>query len=193
MAPEQILGTGMKEPGVSLVQSRRRRSAVALSFAAVGALSFWLPDIAVHAHAGPNLDSRHAWAITLFAPAVFLLAYVVAQRFALKAKFKRLGPTMLLGVWVSGGLFMTISALVSGSDFIGGTGLWRLAIIPMSIVPIVTFILASYDGSLLALLAITLGGLLICGVRASCTLWSTKDTGNIAVRTPKAIEGPKAA
>jgi hypothetical protein len=33
-----------------------------------------------------------------------------------------LGPTMLLGVWVSGGLFMTISALVSGSDFIGGTG-----------------------------------------------------------------------
>jgi hypothetical protein len=29
-----------------------------------------------------------------------------------------------------------------------------------------TFILASYDGSLFALLAITLGGLLICGVRA---------------------------
>jgi hypothetical protein len=193
MAPEQVLGTRMKEPGVSLVQSRKRRSAVALSFAAVGALSFWLPDIAIHAHAGPNLDSRHAWAITVFASAVFLLAYVVARRFALKTKFKRLGPTLLLGVWVSGGLFMTISALVSGSDFIGGTGLWRLAIIPMSIVPIVTFILASYDGSLFALVAITLGGLLICGVRANCTLWSSKDTGNIAVRTPKEIEGPKAA
>ena len=137
MAPEQVLGTRMKGPGVSLVQSPKRRSAMALSFAAVGALSFWLPDIAIQAHAGPNLDSRHAWAITLFAPAVFLLAYVVARNFALKTKFNRLGPTMLLGVWVSGGLFMTISALVSGNDFIGGTGLWRLAIIPMSIVPIV--------------------------------------------------------
>jgi hypothetical protein len=107
MAPEQVLGTRMKEPGVSLVQSRKRRSAMALSFAAVGALSFWRPDIAIQAHAGPNLDSRHAWAITLFAPAVFLLAYVVARNFALKTKFNRLGPTMLLGVWVSGGLFMT--------------------------------------------------------------------------------------
>jgi hypothetical protein len=104
-----------------------------------------------------------------------------------------LGPTMLLGVWVSGGLFMTISALVSGNDFIGGTGLWRLAIIPISIVPIVTFILASYEGSLFALLAITLGGLLICGVRANCALWSSKDSGDIAVRTPKANEEPKAA
>jgi hypothetical protein len=148
MAPAQVLGTRMKEPGVSRVQSCKRRSAVALSFAAVGALSFWLPDIAIQAHAGPNLDPRHAWAITLFAPAVFLLTYVVARNFALKTKFNRLGPTMLLGVWVSGGLFMTISALVSGNDFIGGTGLWRLAIIPMSIVPIVTFILASYEGSL---------------------------------------------
>lgn len=193
MAPEQIVGTRTKEPGVSLVQSRRRRSAVALSFAAAGGLSFWLPDIAIHAHAGPNLDSRHAWAITLFAPAVFLLAYVVAQRFALRTKFNRLGLTMLLSVWLSGGLFMTISALVSGSDFIGGTGFWQLAIIPMSIVPIVTFILASYDGSLFALLAITVGGLLICGVRASWTLWSSEGTGNIAVRTSKANDGPKAA
>jgi hypothetical protein len=193
MAPAQVLRTRMKGPGVSLVQSPKRRSAMALSFAAVGALSFWLPDIAIQAHAGPNLDSRHAWAITLFAPAVFLLAYIVARNFALKAKFNRLGPTMLLGVWVSGGLFMTISALVSGNDFIGGTGLWRLAIIPMSIVPIVTFILASYEGSLFALLAITLGGLLICGVRANWTLSHSKDTGNIAVPTPKGIEGPKAA
>jgi hypothetical protein len=85
------------------------------------------------------------------------------------------------------------SALVSGNDFIGGTGLWRLAIIPMSIVPIVTFILASYEGSLFALLAITLGGLLICGVRVNRTLWSSKDTGNVAVRTPKEIDGRKAA
>jgi hypothetical protein len=98
---------------------------------------------------------------------------------------------MLLGVWMSGGLFMTISSLASGSDFIGGTGFWRLAIIPMSIIPIVTFILANYDGSLFALLAITVGGLLICGVRASWTLWSSTD--NIAVRAPKAKDGSKAA
>jgi hypothetical protein len=191
MAPVQIVGNRTKETIGLFAQSRKRRPALAFSFAAAGALSFWLPDIVIHTHAGPNLDSHHAWAVTLFVPATFFIAYVVAQRFALKTKFNRLGLWMLLGVWMSGGLFMTISSLASGSDFMGGTGFWRLAIIPMSIIPIVTFILANYDGSLFALLAITVGGLLICGVRASWTLWSSTD--NIAVRAPKAKDGSKAA
>lgn len=78
---------------------------------------------------------------------------------------------MLLGAWLGGGLFMTLSAMTSGSEFIGGTGVWRLVVILLSVIPIVTFVLAASDGSLFALLAITLGGLLILGLRSSVTLW----------------------
>ena len=119
-----------------------------LAFAAAGAISFWLPGY--YAEAGPNLDAGHAWVITMLAPLIFLFAYLVARRFALKRPFKMVGPTMLLGVWLSGGLFMTIAAILSRSEFIGGTGVWRLVMIFMSVIPIVTFFLAANDGSSLA-------------------------------------------
>ena len=149
------------------------RVTLAVLFAALGALSFWLPDVVIHFDAGPNLDSPHAWAITLAAPAMFLFAYVLARRSASTRGFTKLGPAMLLGVWLSGGLFMTVAAMVAGSEFIGGTGVWRLVVIFISVIPIVTFILAASDGSLFALLAITMGGLLIVGFRSSVALWSS--------------------
>ena len=153
-----------------------KRPALTLAFAVAGALSFWLPDVAVHADASSNLDARHAWAITVLAPSIFLFAYLVARRVASKHNFTRVGPSMLLGVWLSGGLFMTIAAMVSKSDFVGGTGTWRLVVIFMSVVPSVTYVLAAYDGSLFALLAITVGGLLILGFRSSVTLWNSAPT-----------------
>ena len=147
--------------------TKRRR--LALSFAVAGALSFWLPDVVVHIIAGPNFDSRHVWVCTILMPATFLLAYVVARRFGMKRDFKWVGPVMLLGVWLTGGLFMTL-ATASGSGFVGVDGVGRLLIIVLSVIPVVTFILAAYDGSLFALLAVTLGALLLCGVRASWIL-----------------------
>ncbi|HTT21523.1 MAG TPA: hypothetical protein VMG82_21520 [Candidatus Sulfotelmatobacter sp.] len=170
-------------PSSSRVYAARRRGLL-LAFAATGAISFWLPDVAIHAGAGPNLDARHAWAITVLAPAIFLFAYLVARRFALKYHFKRVGPTMLLGVWLTGGLFMTVGAILSRSEFIGGAGIWRIVMICMSVIPIVTFVLAALDGSALALLAITVGSLLILGFRASIALWSSADRASgAAVKT----------
>ena len=154
------------------------RVTLAVLFAALGALSFWLPDVVVHFDAGPNLDSRHAWAITLAAPAMFLFAYFLARRFALTREFTQLGPAMLIGVWLSGGLFMTVAAMVAGSEFIGGTGVWRLVVIFISVIPIVTFILAASDGSLFALLAITMCGLLVLGFRSSVALWRSNGTAS---------------
>ena len=87
----------------------------------------------------------------------------------MKRDFKWVGPAMLLGVWLTGGLFMTL-ATASGSGFVGVDGAGRLLIIVLSVIPIVTFILAAYDGSLFALLAVTLGALVFCGVRASWIL-----------------------
>jgi hypothetical protein len=147
--------------------SRIKLPRLALSFAIAGAVSFWLPDVAVHIGAGPNFDSRHVWEITILMPAAFLLTYLVARKSAIKRDFRWVGAAMLLGVWITGGLFMTIAAMASGSGFVGASGVWRLVIIVLSVIPIVTYILATYDGSLFALLLLTLGALLLSGFRAS--------------------------
>lgn len=169
MAQVHSLSRGTTPVGSLPLPSGTKRRRLALSFAVAGALSFWLPDVAIHVDAGPNFDSRHVWVCTILMAATFLFAYVVARRFGMKRDFKWVGPAMLLGVWLTGGLFITL-ATASGSGFVGVDGVGRLLIIVLSVIPIVTFILAAYDGSLFALLAVTLGALVFCGVRASWIL-----------------------
>jgi hypothetical protein len=151
----------------ALAAYRAKRLRLTFWFAVAGAFSFWLPDVAVHFHAGPNLDSRHILVITILLPATFLFAYSVTRKFAAKRDFKWPGAAMVLGVWLSGGLFMTLAAIVSGSEFVGASGVWRLVVILLSVIPIVTYLLSASDGSLFALLALTVGALLFCGLRAS--------------------------
>ncbi|MFZ0806060.1 MAG: hypothetical protein WAN03_07750 [Candidatus Sulfotelmatobacter sp.] len=162
-------GTKRVRPWASL--SRIKQPRLAIWFAMAGALSFWLPDVAIHIYAGRNLDSRHIWAITILAPATFLLAYVVARTFAAKRAFSWLGAAMLLGVWVSGGLFITLAATASERGFVGPHGFRdSLFMIVSSVIPGVAYILAAYDGSFLALLAVTVGALLLWGLRKSWIL-----------------------
>ncbi len=169
MAQVRGLSRGTTEVGSLPLPAGTKRRQLALSFAVAGALSFWLPDLVVHIVAGPNFDSRHVWVCTILMPATFLFAYVVARRFGMKRAFNWVGPAMLLGIWLTGGLCMTL-ATASGSGFIGVDGVGRLLIIVSSVIPVVTFILAAYDGSLFALLAVMLGALLLLGVRASWIL-----------------------
>ena len=107
-------GTKQVRPFVS----RMKQPRLTIWFAVAGALSFWLPDVAIHFYAGRNLDSRHIWAITILAPATFLLAYLLARRLAVKRDFRWLGAAMLLGVWITGGLFITLAATASGGGLV---------------------------------------------------------------------------
>jgi hypothetical protein len=141
---------------------------LALSFAAGGALSFWLPDVAVHVAARQTFDSPHVWLITFLMPATFLLAYLAGRRLAVQREFKWVGLAMLLGVWLLGGLFMTVAATASGAGFAGPNGIREgLLMIALSLIPPVTYMMAGYDGSLFALLAVSIGALLIWAVRSS--------------------------
>jgi hypothetical protein len=75
---------------------------------------------------------------------------------------------MLLGVWLSGGIFMMISATAGGGGFVGPNGVaGTLLVLLLSLFPIYTCIMATYDGSLFALLAATLGPFLIWCVQSS--------------------------
>src|SRR5262245_37311343 len=151
-----------------MLLSRVQQPRLALAFAVAGALSFWLPDVAIHIIAGRTFDAPHARLITLIMPTAFLTAYLAARTLAAKRGYKRLGVAMLVGVWLGGGVFMTISATAAGGGFAGPNGVrGTVIVVLMSMVPIYTYIMAAYDGSLLALLAVTVGALLICCVQAS--------------------------
>ena len=149
---------------------RSKRLGLVVLFALTGAVSFWVPDVAVHAYAGPTLDSRQVWALTLLSPLTFLFAYLVARRFAANRQFRWPGAAMLSGVWLSGGAFMTLAAVISGSGLIGGSAVGQIIVIFLSAIPIITYIMATADASSLALLGVTAGALLVCGFRASYML-----------------------
>jgi hypothetical protein len=141
---------------------------LALELAGIGALSFWLPDLAVHMIVGCRFDSPHVRVITLLMPGAFLLGYFVAEILASKREFTWTITAMLLGVWVTGGLFLAFSATTCGGGFAGPGGiLGGLLMIVLSLFPPVTGMFALYDGSGLALLVVTIGPLLIWGILAS--------------------------
>jgi hypothetical protein len=87
-------------------------------------------------------------------PFTLLGTYVLARKFQRKQPRQSVGWPLLTGVWLLGGVFITIGASFSGGGFVGPEGL-RGAVITLllSIVPIYLFIMATYDGSLAALLA----------------------------------------
>jgi hypothetical protein len=148
--------------------SRIQQPKFGLSLAVAGALSFWLPDVAIHIYAGRNFDSPQVRVITFLLPATFLSAYIVAQRLAVKRNFKWVGAAMLVGVWFTGGLFMELASTASGSGFAGPDGVrGGLLMVLLAIIPPVTCMFATYDGSLFALLGITLGALLFWAIQAS--------------------------
>ena len=68
---------------------------------------------------------------------------------------------MMLGVWLLGGFFMAVGGLLSGAYAGRSDGLQSaLSITLMGFVPLLTYILAAYDGSLFALILVTLGSVI---------------------------------
>jgi hypothetical protein len=138
------------------LRHRIQQPRLALLFALIGGLGFWLPDVAMHAYAGRNFDSPHVRLMTFLMPTAFLFAFLVAQRLAVKQDYKWFGAAMLLGIWLSGGLFMALAATVSGGGFAGPDGVWGgFLMTALGLLPPITFMQATYDGSLFALLAVT--------------------------------------
>ena len=177
MAQQRDLHWGTKRVRLWALLSGIKQPRSMLWFAVAGALSFWLPDVAIHIYAGRNLDSRHIWAITILAPATFLLAYLLARRLAVKRDFRWLGAAMLLGVWITGGLFITLAATASGGGLVSPHEIRdSLLMTVLSVIPGVVYMLATYDGSFLALLVVTVGALFLWGFQTSWILLTSESS-----------------
>ena len=121
----------------------------------VGGLAFWVPDIAVHAIRAYKFSGKDILGLTFLLPWLLLAVYGALYWF--RGKHVN-GPSialfMLLGIWMLGPICMTIGATFSGGGFSHPVD--RMFVVWLTIFtiffPIYTFIMATYDGTLLGLL-----------------------------------------
>ena len=123
-----------------------------LRLACFAAIAFWGPSVVVHTFRKDLFGRSDILALTIAMPlALFLSWAACAKSFHITRRAAAL--PMLCGIWLLGGLCMSLSATFSGGGFAGPNGVRdTLLVIAMSLLPVYTFIMATYDGSLGALL-----------------------------------------
>jgi len=100
-------------------------------------------------------------------PLSFLLTFLAVKRLGKTRLNERVGLLMIVGVWLLGGLFMMVNASFSGGGFRSNEGVrWAIQSILLSLIPVYTYILATYDGALAALLVVTLGACVVLAVQS---------------------------
>ena len=134
----------------------------------VGAISFWLPDTILHAFRAYYFNSLDVRIITAVMPLTLLCSYVAMKWVNKDSPPTRIGLPMLAGVWFLGGLFMALSASFSGGGFMMAGGMRTVGVVLLlSLFPMYTFIMATYDGSLAALLLVSGVAVLVWAFQSS--------------------------
>jgi len=126
----------------------------------LGGIGFWLPDTMLHALRASGFNRRDVGIVTLVSPLTLLVTFFLVNR--TEKTFPRAQTVLglITGVWMFGGLFMTIGATFSGAGFKTAPGGAMIAIL-LSLLPIYTYIMATYDGTLAALLLATVAAFLL--------------------------------
>lgn len=146
-----------------------------------GAFSFWLPDVLWHAIRGSRFNRPDIIGLTVLLPAMLLAAHILLKRHHPNESGKNLGWLLLTGVWLLGGPFMGIAASFSGGGFAGAYGFFGgVKIGLISLLPIFTIDMATYDGSLWALSIVCLAALFMRG----WTVWANNKTLGIVRSQP---------
>jgi len=122
-----------------------------LRWGPIGAFLFWLPDILIHAFRRNNFDGKDAWIVTIACPLFLVTGYFLLGHYSKERFSTRHAASFLLAVWVFGGLAIMIASSFGGGGFVSGAGV-ALGLSFAGILPPVTFILSTYDGSLFALI-----------------------------------------
>jgi hypothetical protein len=126
----------------------------------LGGIGFWLPDIILHALRAYDFYGRDVGIITLVSPLAFLVTFFLVNRTEKTFPRAQVVLGLITGVWLFGGFFMMIGATFSGAGFKTGPGDAMIGIL-LSILPMYTFIMATYDGTLAALLLATVVAFLL--------------------------------
>jgi hypothetical protein len=145
----------------------RIRWARALKLRLLGSSAFWLPDVVLHAVAGHEFSGLHVWILTVIMPSTLLLTWIRVKRSKAAEPAYPAGTLMLVGAWVFSGFFMMLAQSFSGGGFNSPDGIrWVVTSTVLSVIPLYTFTLATYDGTLGALLLVTVAACVIAAAQA---------------------------
>jgi hypothetical protein len=117
----------------------------------IGGLSFWVPDTAAHLIRNVHFDRRDVIVVTALMPLCLCTGWVVASKI-LRRSLASVAPQLLLGVWLTGGLLMSLGWMLSTPSPLHSLAISSV----LGIIPIYTFMAAAYDGSLAALLLVSI-------------------------------------
>lgn len=139
-----------------------------LKLMALGAVGFWLPDAVWHAMRGYRFGRLDILFLTLVMPITLLGTYRFLRKQSVNEKDHGVGLPLMLGVWMLGGFFIAVGASFSGGGFMGPDGFRGGVITTLTgLVPPFTYAMATYDGSLVALILVTLGSIVFAVHRHS--------------------------
>jgi hypothetical protein len=133
-----------------------RRTAKALTYALLGGLVFWAPNVLVHWIIGYRFSGLVVIGLTVLLPVTTIL-FFRAFLWPSLTQERRLSQAVfaVLGIWIAGPAMLTFS-----SSFCGG-GLtqpdaWRFFVFGTLLFPLFSLVMSAYDGTLFGLLLITL-------------------------------------
>src|SRR5579863_6144173 len=132
------------------------RAAKAFTYALLGGLVFWTPNVAVHWIIGYRFSGFVVIGLTVLLPVTTLLFFHTFLWPSFK-QVSRLSQAVfaVLGIWIAGPSMLTFS-----SSFCGG-GLtqpdaWRFFAFGTLLFPLFTLVMSAYDGTFFALLLTTM-------------------------------------
>lgn len=164
VAKREILRTKRDiEPAVAESHARMKvarrvqleRAPKALTYALLGALVFWTPNVLVHWIIAFRFSGFVVLGLTLLLPLTTLLFFRLFLWPSLKQESRlSLALFAVLGIWIAGPAMLTFS-----SSFCGG-GLtqpdaWRFFVFGTLLFPLFTLVMSAYDGTFFALLITT--------------------------------------
>jgi hypothetical protein len=116
----------------------------------LGGLSFWLPDTVTHLIRNVQFDRRDVIVVTMLMPLCLCATWIAVSKILRKSPAS-VAPQFLLGIWVTGGLLMSLGWMLSTASPLHSLAMSSI----LGIIPIYTFMAAAYDGSLAALLLVS--------------------------------------
>lgn len=121
---------------------------------AAGALTFWLPVVLAHWVFGELGILLTATLLTLVLPVLLCLALdFLAQWWTVPRP--KLFLAMIAGIWSTGPFFMMMSLTFTPGEGFHAPGAWSSVGLETALFPLSTFMMATYEGSLLAVLLTT--------------------------------------
>lgn len=128
----------------------------------LGGISFWTPDIIIHALRSYKFSGPDVLVVTLLSLGSLLVCYgMVSWSLDKRRKAPLIAIPMLIGIWLLGSTAMMIGASYSGGGFASSeVSTWYG--VALGLLPPYTFIMATYDGILGALLIAHVLMILMC-------------------------------